>query len=417
MFAAAVLAAVASQPVLAQSPAEFFKDKTVTFYVGLSPGGGYDLNARLVAKYIGKYIPGQPEVIVRNMPGGGGIVMTNYVANAAPKDGLHVGAPQRGIPFVPLLDEASQAKYDPLKLNWIGSANADTSVAVVTKKAGIKSWKDLKAKEAIVAGTGVGTESVVVPYVLRNILGFKYKVIAGYPGGSEMNFAMQRGEVDGRGTFSWTSLKPHYKEWVESGDYVVLYQQGLRKHPDIPNVPLVTDLAENDDQKKLLELQFTAFELGRPYFMAEGVPQDRVTAIRRAFDKAMQDKELLADAEKQKLEVNPATGEEMQTILKRVLCHAEGAGRAPSGSEQRKAGPQGAREVGVGGPGTVRGSGGQTRRVCPSLLSHRTERPALPRQRCKCGVPRFCKRGRGVRYREVPGGCFAVACCDRDSKP
>jgi tripartite-type tricarboxylate transporter receptor subunit TctC len=318
--AAATVAAAAGQPAFGQSPAEFYKGKTVTFYVGLSPGGGYDLNARLVAKYIGKYIPGQPEVIVKNMPGGGGIVMTNYIANAAPKDGLHIGAPQRGIPFVPLLDEGSQAKYDPLKLNWIGSANADTSVAVATKKAGVKSWKDLKTKEVIVAGTGVGTESVVVPYVLRNILGFKYKVIAGYPGGSEMNLAMQRGEVDGRGTFSWTSLKPHYKEWVESGDYVILYQQGLRRHPDIPSVPLVTDLAESDDQKKLLELQFTAFELGRPYFVAEEVPADRVTALRRAFDQAMKDKELLADAEKQKLEINPATGEEMGEMLKRVYA-------------------------------------------------------------------------------------------------
>jgi hypothetical protein len=135
-----------------------------------------------------------------------------------------------------------------------------------------------------------------------------------------MNLAMQRGEVDGRGTFSWTSLKPHYKEWVESGDHIVLYQQGLRKHPDIPNVPLVTDLAENDDQRKLLELQFTAFELGRPYFVADEVPADRVTALRRAFDQAMKDKELLADSEKQQLEVNPATGEEMQEMLKRVYA-------------------------------------------------------------------------------------------------
>jgi tripartite-type tricarboxylate transporter receptor subunit TctC len=319
-LAAAALCAAASQTAFAQSPAEFYKDKTVTFYVGLSPGGGYDLNARLVAKYIGRYIPGQPDVIVKNMPGGGGIVMSNHVANAAPKDGLHIGAPQRGIPFVPLLDEASNAKYDPLKLQWIGSANADTSVAVATRKSGVKSWKDLKTKELIVAGTGVGTESVTVPYMLRNVLGFKYKVIAGYPGGSEMNLAMQRGEVDGRGTFSWTSLKPHYKEWIESGDYVILYQQGLRKHPEIPSVPLVTDLAENDDQKKLLELQFTAFELGRPYFVAEEVPADRVTALRRAFDQAMKDKELLRDAEKQKLEINPATGEEMQQILKRVYA-------------------------------------------------------------------------------------------------
>ena len=243
----AVVAAMAGRPSFAQTPAEFFKDKTVTFYVGLSAGGGYDVNARLVAKHIGKYIPGNPQVIVRNMPGGGGLVMTNYVANVAAKDGLHIGAPQRGIPFEPLLHEGSNAKFDAVKLQWIGSVNADTSVALVNSRTGVKTWQDLRTvpKDVIVAGTGVGTESVVVPYVLRNLLGFKYRVIAGYPGGSDMNVAMLRGEVDGRGTFTWTSLKPHYKEWVENGPYVVLYQQGLRKHPDLdrcrwsPSLPTI----------------------------------------------------------------------------------------------------------------------------------------------------------------------------------
>src|SRR5262245_57111542 len=248
------LAAMAASPAVAQSPAEFYKDKQLTFYVGLSPGGGYDLNARLVAKHIGRYIPGQPSVIVKNMPGGGGLNMTNSVANVAPKDGLHIGAPQRGIPFEPLLGDASHAKYDPLKLQWIGSANADTSVAVATRRSGVKVWQDLKTKELIVAGTGVGTESVVVPYVLRNILGLKFKVIAGFPGGSEMNLAMQRGEVDGRGTFSWTSLKPQRPQLVDSGELNVLFQMGLRKHPDIPSVPLITEIAETNDQRQLLEL-------------------------------------------------------------------------------------------------------------------------------------------------------------------
>jgi len=320
ILAAGIAAAAVTSPALAQSPEEFYKGQTVTIYVGLSVGGGYDSNARLVARYIGKYIPGQPQVVVKNMPGGGGLVMTNSVANAAPKDGLHIGAPQRGIAFEPLLGDASNAKFDPLKLQWLGSVNSDTSVAVATKRSGVTKWQDLKTKELIVAGTGVGTESVTVPYILRNILGFKYKVIAGYPGGSEMNLAMQRGEVDGRGTFSWTSLKPHLKDWVETGDVIILYQQGLRKHPDIPNVPLVTDLAENDEQKKVLRLQFTAFELGRPLFVAEGVPADRVAALRRAFDQAMKDKELLADAETQKLEVNPTTGENMQKILAEVYA-------------------------------------------------------------------------------------------------
>jgi tripartite-type tricarboxylate transporter receptor subunit TctC len=306
----------------AQIPAEFFKDKTVTFYVGLSAGGGYDVNARLVARHIGRYIPGNPQVIVRNMPGGGGLVMTNYVANVAPKDGLHIGAPQRGIPFEPLLGDHSNSKFDAVKLNWIGSTNSDTSVAVVHSRTGIKTWQELKTRpnDVIVAGTGIGTESVTVPYILRNLLGLKYRVIAGYPGGSEMNIAMLRGEVDGRGTFSWTSLKPHLRDWVESGEIVILYQQGLRKHPDIPNIPLVTEFPTDDETRRIIRLQFTAFEVGRPYFVAEGVPADRVAVLRRAFDMTMKDEKLRADADKLNQEINPLTGEEMQTILADVYA-------------------------------------------------------------------------------------------------
>jgi tripartite-type tricarboxylate transporter receptor subunit TctC len=304
----------------AETAAEFYKGKTVTFFVGLSPGGGYDTNARLVARHIGKYIPGNPNVLVRNMPGAGGLVMTNHVANVAAQDGLTIGAPQRGVPFEPLLGHASKAKFDARKLQWIGSVNSDASVAIVHKRTGIQNWEDLKTRETIIAGTGVGTESVVVPYVLRNLLGLKFKVIAGFPGGSEMNLAMERGEVDGRGTFSWTSLKPNYKEWVESGNYRILFQMGLRKHPDLPNVPLVQDLTKDEELKKLFKLQFTAFEVGRPLFVAEGVPADRVAALRKAFDEAMKDKDLLADADKTGQEVNPMSGAEMNEIFTEVYA-------------------------------------------------------------------------------------------------
>lgn len=319
--AGALATSFIGQTVNAQTATDFFKGKTVTVYVGLSPGGGYDTNARILAKYMGHYLPGEPNMIVKNMPGGGGLVMTSYAANVAPKDGLHIGAPQRGIPFEPLTGgDDSHAKYDPLKLNWLGSMNADTSVAVSTKASGIKSWQDLKQKELIVAGTGVGTESVVVPYVLRNVLGLKFKVIAGYPGGSEMNLSMQRGETGGRGTFSWTSVKPQKAAWLDTGEIIILFQMGLKKHPDLPNVPLVTDLAENDEQRQLLELEFTGFQLGRPYFLPEGVPAERVTVMRRAFDATMKDKDMIAEADKLDLEVNPTSGEEMQTILKRVYA-------------------------------------------------------------------------------------------------
>src|SRR5262245_55728155 len=140
IFAASIIVTMAATPAFAQTPAEFYKDKQVPFHVGLSPGGGYDLNARLVARYIGRYIPGQPQVIVKNMPGVGGLLMTNFVANVSAKDGLHIGAPQRGVPFEPLLGDASHAKFEPTKLQWIGSANADTSVAVATRRSGVKVW-------------------------------------------------------------------------------------------------------------------------------------------------------------------------------------------------------------------------------------------------------------------------------------
>ncbi len=315
-FAIAAVLSAAYFPAAAQAPADFFRGKSVTIYVGLSPGGGYDTNARLTGRHLGKYIPGAPTILIRNMPGAGGLVMTNHLANVAPRDGLHLGAPQRGVPFEPLLGNDSKAKFDPRLLNWIGSINADTSVTIVHRRIGIKTWSDLRNREVIIAGTGVGTESVVVPYVLRNLMGLKFKVIAGFPGGSEMNLSMVRGEVDGRGTFSWTSLKPHYKEWVESGEFIVLFQMGLRKHPDLKEIPLITDLAETEDMKRMLRVQFTAFELGRPLFAPEGVPPDRLTALRKAFDETMKDKDLLIEAEKGGMEVNPMSGLEMQDIFK-----------------------------------------------------------------------------------------------------
>jgi tripartite-type tricarboxylate transporter receptor subunit TctC len=300
--------------------ADFYKGKQVTIYVGLSAGGGYDTNARLVARHIGKHIPGNPTVIVRNMPGGGGIVMTNYINGVAAKDGTNIGAPQRGVPFEPLFTSTSHAKFDPLKLNWIGSTNSDTSLAVVNAGKGIKTWEDLRKREVVVAGTGVGTESVVVPYILRNLMGFKYRVIAGYPGGSQMDLALLRGEVDGRGTYSWTSLKPKYDRLVKSGKIIMLYQQGLKKHPELKDIPLVQDLTDNPETKRILRLQFTAFELGRPLFVAPGVPADRIVILRDAFNATMKDKALLGDAKNQKQEINPLTGEEMTAILKEAYA-------------------------------------------------------------------------------------------------
>ncbi len=289
--------------------------------IGLSPGGGYDIYARIVGKHLVRNIPGQPSFVPRNMTGAGGLVAANHIYNVAPKDGTMLGAPQRGVPFEPLTGSAdSKAQFDPLKFEWIGSANSETSVAVAWHTTGITSYKDLLTKEIVFAGTGAGTESVVMPYVMANLLGFKVKVIAGYPGGSEMDLAMERGEVGGRGTYSWSSFKARRMDWLRDKQVVILYQQALEKHPDLPDVPLALDLAKNDDDRKILELEMIPLLFGRPYMAPPGTPKDRVAALRKAFDDTMKDPEFIAESTKARLEIEPVTGQELDDLLKKAYA-------------------------------------------------------------------------------------------------
>jgi len=301
--------------------ADFYKGKTINMVIGLSAGGGYDIFARLVAKHMVKYIPGKPDQVPRNMTGAGGLLAANYMYNVAPKDGTYIGAPQRGVPFEPLSSGGeSKAQFDPLKFHWIGSANAETSIAVAWHTTGIKTHEDLFTKEIIMGGTGAGTESVVLPYVLANVLGFKIKVIAGYPGGSEVDLAMERGEVGGRGTMSWTSFKARQMHWLTEKKVNILYQQSMEKHPDLPNVPLAIDFAKNAADRQLLEVMMVPLLFGRPYMVPPEVPLDRVAALRKAFDATMLDKDFLSDAEKAKLEVEAVSGVKMEELLKKAYA-------------------------------------------------------------------------------------------------
>jgi len=289
--------------------------------IGLSAGGGYDIFARLVAKHMVKHIPGKPDHISRNMTGADGLLAANYMYSVAPKDGTYIGAPQRGVPFEPLSSgHDSKAQFDPLKFHWIGSANSETSIAVAWHNTGIKTYEDLFTKEIIMGGTGAGTESVVLPYVLANVLGFKIKVIAGYPGGSEVDLAMERGEVGGRGTMSWTSFKARQMHWLTENKVNILYQQSMEKHPDLPNVPLALDLAKNEADRQLLEVMMVPLLFGRPYMVPPEVPLDRVAALRKAFDTTILDKEFISDAEKSRLEVEPVSGVKMEELLKKAYA-------------------------------------------------------------------------------------------------
>lgn len=315
--------ALAMQPLPAHADAiaDFYKNKRMTMLIGLSSGGGYDRYARLTARYMQKYIPGGPRIISKNMTGGGSIVATNFLYNAAPQDGSYIGAVQRGVPVEPLVNgDKSKAKFDPLKFQWIGSSNRETSIALAWHTSGIKTYKDLYTKELIVGGTGVVTDSIVTAHVMNNLLGMKFKPIAGYPGGSEVDLAMQRGEVFGRATFSWSSFKTRRLKWLKKKQVNILFQMGARKNNDplLKDVPLALDFAKDAKTRKILFLKFAVGDFGRPYLVGPKVPAARVAALRAAFDAAMKDKDLLASAKKSRLAINPASGLEVGQLLREM---------------------------------------------------------------------------------------------------
>jgi tripartite-type tricarboxylate transporter receptor subunit TctC len=312
--AAAALAVMPATMAWAQSPAEFYKGKNVDLMVGYSAGGGYDVYARMLARYIGKHIPGNPTVVVKNMDGAGSLRLANALYNALPKDGTVFGTVARGAAFDPLLGNKA-AQFDASKFNWIGSANDEVSVCVAWHTAGITKIEDTFDKELVVGGTGPSADTDQFPRIVNGVLGTKMKIVTGYPGGNDVSLAMERGEVQGRCGWSWSSVISTRKDWYDSKKINVLVQLSLNKHPDLPNVPLILDLAKTPEQKQILTLVFARQALGRPFLAPPGIPQDRVDALRKAFMDTMKDPEFLAEAEKAKLEITPISGEEVQKIV------------------------------------------------------------------------------------------------------
>jgi tripartite-type tricarboxylate transporter receptor subunit TctC len=295
-------------------PAQFYAGKTVEFQIGYPPGGGYDVYSRLVARFLGRHIPGKPRVVPMNMPGAGSLRLANWLYNVAPKDGLVIGAVSRGIAFDPLFNPGD-SRYDATKFNWIGSSNNEVSVCVAWHTTGITSVQDLKERELIVGGTGAATDADQFPKILNGVLGTKIHVVTGYPGAVDINLAMERGEVGGRCGWSWSSIVSAAPELLKDKKLNVLVQLALKKHVDLPNVPLVIDLTDSPEQKQILRLMFARQVLGRPYVSPPGVPADRVSALRKAFVDTMQDPEFSAEAEKLKLEVDIVPGEEVQQLV------------------------------------------------------------------------------------------------------
>jgi tripartite-type tricarboxylate transporter receptor subunit TctC len=303
----------------AQTPAEFYKGKNIDLLIGYSVGGAYDLYARLLARHLGKYIPGNPTVVPKNMDGAGSLRLANLIYNVLPKDGSAFGIIGRGTGFDPLLGNKS-AQFDGPKYTWIGSANNEVSICVAWHTTGITKFEDMLTKELVVGGTSASADTDQFPRVTNGVLGTKMKVVTGYPGGNEVGLAMERGEVQGRCGWSWSSVKSTHQQWVDQKKINILVQLALSKHPELPNVPLIVDLAKTDEQRQILKLIFARQVMGRPFLAPPGVPADRAAALRKAFMDTMTDKDFLADAEKAQMEITPVAGEQLQTLVKEIYA-------------------------------------------------------------------------------------------------
>ena len=306
----ALLPAVA----VAQSPAEFYKGKTVDLYIAYSVGGGYDLYARLLARHLGKHIPGNPLVVPKNMEGAGGLRLANWLYAAAPRDGTAIGATSRSVAFENILGNRA-AQYDASKFTWIGSANDEVSVCVSWHTSGVAKFEDALVKELTVGSTGQGDDTYQFPRFVNNVLGTKFKIITGYPGGNDVSLAMERGEVGGRCGWSWSSVKSIRASWVTEKKINLLMQFSLAKHADLPDVPLVMDLAKTDEQRQMFRLIFARQTMGRPFQGPPGMPADRLRALQQAFMDTMKDKDFLAEADKAQFEITPVSGEAIEKLV------------------------------------------------------------------------------------------------------
>lgn len=322
MIAVWMAATLIASPVLAQDAVTaFYKGKQIDLIVPSPPGGGYDAYARLLARYMGKHIPGNPGVIAKNMPGASGTKALHFLYNVAPKDGATIGAAHPGNILEPLLALSNKrVDYDSSRLTYLGSANVETSLCMLRAEAAVKTFKEAFNKQAILGGSG--TSTVFFPAGHNALLGTKFKIVTGYTGTAALNLAMQRGEVDGFCGQFWSSLNTQNPDWITNGQFNIIVQEAAKGRPELDRmgVPLVYDFAKSDADKQALDLLYVPLTFGRPYVAPPDVPPNRLKALRTAFDSTMKDPALLADAEKMHLPIEPLSGEEVQALVVRLFA-------------------------------------------------------------------------------------------------
>jgi tripartite-type tricarboxylate transporter receptor subunit TctC len=312
------LLSVTSQVVRADSVEDFFKGKTVTYYISTVPGGGYDLYGRLTASYIGRYIPGNPTVVPKNMPGAGGLAMTNWLYNVAPRDGTAIGGPPQALAIEQVLGSPG-IQYDAAKFTWIGRAAPVVEVMYTWFTSPTKTFKDTQKRETIMGGTGPTSPTITYLKQLNILAGTKFKPISGFGGTSEVNLAMERGEVEGS-IKSWASMQTDNADWLRDKKVNIILQFALDKPAELANVPLMMEIGKTDADKQALKFFSTGNAMGRATFGPPALPTDRTKALRTAFMETMKDPELVADAAKRKIDIGPLSGEGLQKIVDDTLA-------------------------------------------------------------------------------------------------
>jgi hypothetical protein len=317
-IAAATAALLLAAPAAADDVAEFYKGKSATLYLGYPPGGAYDIYARLVGRHLTRHMPGNPQFIVRHKPGAASLNLVNELYNVLPRDGSVIGMFARSVALGRLLGRDG-SNFNPVELGWIGSANNEVSVCGVWHGVGIWTTAEFMARPLVFAANAPGAESDVYPSILNNLLGTKFKVVAGYPGVNDLTLALERGEADARCGWSWGAAKAAKPDWIRDKKIFIAIQFATRKHPELPDVPLVTELARTSQERQALDLILTQQVMGRPFAAPPNLPPERLAALRRAFDRTMADPEFLAEAEKLALEINPVDGETLQAMVERMF--------------------------------------------------------------------------------------------------
>jgi tripartite-type tricarboxylate transporter receptor subunit TctC len=311
LFAGVAMAALTAGDASAQQ--DFYKGKQISIFT--SGTGSYEAYARILAKYLPRYIPGEPSIVVKQLQGASGLKAANYIYNNAPKDGLEIAGTHGHIPTVPVFNDQG-VQYDPTKLSWIGSITKEVYIGYMWHTSPVKKFEDARTKESIVGGQAIGSMSIDIPILANAMMGTKFKVVTGYSGSAEARLALERGEINGVFGTAWTALNSAQPEWIKDKKVNIVAQFGFKRHKEMPDVPLITDFVLDPQNKKALEAFLARQETGKPYFAPPGVPADRLAILRTAFDKAVNNPEFVAECIKSDLDVDdPMTGQEIEKFV------------------------------------------------------------------------------------------------------